>query len=216
MLVADWDTVQRWGWDGQRLASELIKFRQETMDELPPEFEPDANDLKDILVRLPDTWRIIATEPEKIDGFWHFVPLADDDFENAKQGEFHYGVLKPEMVLPMNEPGEHDILYMSLSLRAEHRHLSMAMILVSSYLEALIRLAERGVYVKHVCANLGTPFAKKLNLALTLGLNYIGDHKVAGKMYLSYLPDVWSLPQFKLSPGRNVQSLRKLYGEHFK
>ncbi len=214
-MVADWEKVQQWGWDGDRLASELIAFRRETMDELPPEFEPDPDDLRDILLKLPDTWRIISTTPERIDGFWHFVPLAGDDFERAKEGKFHYGVLKPEMVLPMDEPGEHDILYMSLSLRPEHRHMTMSMYLLSSYLEALTQLAHRGIFVKHVCANLGTPFAKKLNLVLTLGLEYIGDHQVAGRMYLSYLPDVWKLPQFKYSPGNNVQQLCKLYSQHF-
>ena len=180
-MVADWHKVQGWGWDGDQLANELIKFRQETMDELPSEFEPDPNDLRDILVNLPDTWRIISTTPERIDGFWHFVPLAPHDFENAKEGELHYGVVKPSMVLPLDEPGEHDILYLSLSLRPEHRQLTMSMYLLSSYLEALTHLANREIFVKHVCANLGTPFAKKLNLALTLGLEYIGDHKVAGK-----------------------------------
>jgi hypothetical protein len=214
-MVADWNKVQGWGWDGDRLARELIKFRQETMDELPLEFEPDPNDLRDILINLPDTWRIISTTPERIDGFWHFVPLAPHDFENAKQGEYHYGVVKPSMVLPLDEPGEHNILYLSLSLRPEHRQLTMSMYLLSSYLEALTQLANRGIFVKHVCANLGTPFAKKLNLALTLGLEYIGDHKIAGKMYLSYLPDVWKLPQFKLSPGGNIKQLCKLYGQHF-
>ena len=214
-MVADWIGVQEWGWDGDRLAKELIQFRQETMEELPPEFEPAPSDLRDILVNLPDTWRIISTSPGQIDGFWHFVPLAAEDFERAKRGEFHCGVVKPEMVLPLREPGEHDILYMSLSLRPEHRHVTMSMYLLSSYLEALTDLANRGVFIKHICANLGTPFAKKLNLVLTLGLEYIGDHEVAGKMYLSYLPDVWKLPQFKLSPGGNVKQLCKLYGQHF-
>ena len=49
--------------------------------------------------------------------------------------------VKPAMVLPMDEPGEHDILYLSLSLRPEHRHMTMSMYLLSSYLEALTQLA---------------------------------------------------------------------------
>ena len=214
-MVADWQTIQQWKWDGARLAGELTRFRQETMANLPPEFEPDPLDLEQILTRLPDTWRIIASSPGQIDGFWHLVPLALEDFERAAHGELHYGVVKPEMVIPLEGPGEYDALFMSLSLRKQHRHLGMSMYLLTSWLDAMTTLAERGVFLAHVCANLGTPFARKLNTALTLGFRPIGDHQVAGKMYMSYMPAACNLPQFRLSPAANVQRLRRLYAEHF-
>ncbi|MGI9516594.1 MAG: hypothetical protein ACR2NP_06105 [Pirellulaceae bacterium] len=213
--VADWATIQQWGWDGPRLARELTLFRQQTMANLPPEFQPDPLDLEHILLRLPDTWRIISATPGQIDGFWHFVPLVLDDFERAARGELHYGVVKPEMVVPLADPGEYDALFMSLSLRKQHRHLSMSMYLLTSWMEAMTQLAERGVFFANVCANLGTPFARKLNTALTMGFRPIGDHQVAGKMYMSYVPDSLNLPQFRLSPAANVQRMRQLYSAHF-
>ena len=91
-MVADWEKVQGWGWDGDRLASELIKFRQETMDELPPEFEPDPTTYVTfslIFLTLGESSprRRNGLTDSGISSLW-----LRDDFEKAKEGKFHYGV----------------------------------------------------------------------------------------------------------------------------
>lgn len=215
-IVNDLVSIRDWGWDEKRLVQEIVKFRNQTMQELPKEFQPNEDELSQILVELPDTWRILATEPGRIDGFWHFVPLPDDQFQRAKDGFFHYGVLNRQDVMPLNEPGSFNILFLSLSVRECVRQPTLSMYLLNSYMDCMTRLAERGVFFEYTCCNLGTQFARRLNTSMVLGFEYIGPHQVAGFMYLNYIPDVWELPQYRLSPAKRVQNLRRLYAEEFK
>ena len=200
--------VNAWGWDGARLAEELDVVRWETIAGLQERHRADPKLWGEVLVRHPQSWRIVSDRPQSVQGFWHFVSLNADTYERTKQGLLVSTDIKPDMLQDLT-PGQHDIYLVSCCIVPTCRHMTVWLDLLNSFWTTLIELGERGVLVREICTN---AFTRQGNLmARAAGLEYVGEHEVAGQIFAAKMQDLLRRPRVSQSVSRLVRRLCACY-----
>jgi hypothetical protein len=205
LTVADIDNVISWGWDGQRLLDELIKLDYQTIEGLTPDHEGHAVQWAPVFMDHPDTWRLLITGPERIVGYWHFVPLFNPEYQEAKQGLLSDGQITTDIVRVMELPGWYDIYFVSICVQPIYRRTPRMRLLYKAFFDVMMELALEGVFIKEVCANAYTRSGEAL--CKDLGFNFLTNHVDHGKIYLAQFSDL-----LEQDISKNYHDLRRLYG----
>jgi len=193
--IATIEDVIDWGWDGVRLLEELVRLDYQTIHGLNEGNEGMPQQWAPVFMEHPDTWRLAVEGPERIVGYWHFVPLFDDDYALASSGHMLDGQITADRVCYLELPGVYKVYFVSICLLPKYRGLRNFRILLDALFDDLAALAERGVYFDEICANAFTGEGRAL--CRTLGMRYVGDHQEKG--------EVFTLP---LIPVPNLRSLQ--------
>lgn len=205
LTVADIDNVISWGWDGKKLLDELIKLDYQTIDDLTPDHEGHTNQWAPVFMDHPDTWRLLIAGPERIVGYWHFVPLFKMDYEKAKEGRLADSQITTDIVRVCELPGWYDIYFVSICALPIYRRTLRMRPLFKSFFDVATELALEGVFIKEICTNAYTPSGEAL--CKDLGFNFITSHIDHGKIYGGQFID---LLNHDLSNGHH--ELKRLYG----
>ena len=205
--------VLAWGWDGTRLANELIEFRHDCIEGLTPESQPDPNRWSKICLDYPDTWRLIVDGPEKIIGYWHCLPFTQPALEMTKRGEVQSGMITREMIHPLNGPGWYDFYMATVAVGRQYRGGFTGMLLGVSFLEGLTSWARKGILARELCVNFFTRDGMMLNNGLMLGLDYVTDHLVHGHIYAGHVPTMMEgyLSKYGENAFPKLLALKELY-----
>lgn len=94
----------------------------------------------------PETWRLITDGPGSIVGYWHFVPLFEEEFERAKSGLLHDSEVTTDKVRLFELPGEYDMYVTIFCLKPRFRRPLAVTKLFDSFLDMLTLLARQGVF----------------------------------------------------------------------
>ena len=211
--TADITDVVAWGWDGPRLAKELIDFRYDCIEGLTPDSQPDPDLWGAICLEYPDTWRLLVDGPEKIVGYWHCLPFTQPALEMTKRGEVLSRTITRDMICPLDRPGWYDFYVATVAVGREYRGGFTGMLLGVSLFEGLTSWARKGILVRELCVNFFTRDGLMLNNGLMLGLDYVADHRVHGYIYAGHLPTM--IEEYLADYGKNafpkLLALRELY-----
>ncbi len=206
--IAGIDEVVTWGWDGPRLLDELIRLDYETIDGLTVTHEGHRQQWAPVFMDHPDTWRLLIEGPEKIVGYWHFVPLFDQEFALAMDGKLLDSSITTDKVRFFEIPGAYRIYFVSICVEARLRHTSTVRILFESLYAAVSDLARNGVFIEEVCANAYTPSGEAV--CRSFGMNYVKEHIDHGRIFARRV-----FPFRKDDPFTQSGELARMYSEKF-
>jgi hypothetical protein len=181
LRIADIDDVISWGWDGDRLLDELIKLDYQTIVQLTPEHEGEIAQWAPVFMDHPDTWRLLTAGPEKIVGYWHFVPLFVNQFELAMSGRLRDSEITADLVRVLELPGDYDIYFVSICALPLYRRTLRLRPLFTSFFDVVYDLALAGVRVGRICTNAYTPTGEAL--CKDLGFRVQQKHFEKGTVY---------------------------------
>ncbi|HEY3568824.1 MAG TPA: toll/interleukin-1 receptor domain-containing protein [Thermoanaerobaculia bacterium] len=204
LFVADVNSIISRGWDGPKLLDELIKLDYSVIEGLIPDHEGQSSQWAPVFMDHPDTWRLITNSSKDIVGYWHFVPLFEDEYERARAGVLIDSEITTDKVRIFELPGQYDIYFVSIGILPKYRRSRAVTLLINSILDVLVELAQQGIFIRQLCANAYTPSGEAL--CKSLGMSYLRPHKDKGKIYCANLSDLLS---FDILIER--QELRRLY-----
>lgn len=202
--LADLATVRGWGWDDQRLQSELYRLDYGTMEGLTDEHSGLVEQWGPVFSNHPDSWRLLYTRPGEVVGYWHFTSLFEDQYQDAKAGTLLDVAITADRIMAFELPGIYNIYFAGICLRDEFRRPRALQKLLRSFLEVLESLARRQVFVGEICANAFTKGGA--SLCRSLGMKQCATHVKHGDIYAGWLVDVLGLPLVN-----EFQSLREAY-----
>jgi hypothetical protein len=186
--VADINSVIAAEWTGIDLLERLIALDYEVFEELVPMHEGVPEQWAPVFMDHPETWRLLTNEAKEVVGYWHFVPLFDDDFACAIRGRLRDSEITADRVRLFELPGWYDIYFVSIALRARFRRPKVLIQMTRSLLEVLTDLARNGVFVRQVCANAYTPSG--VGLCRSLGMAEVGRHEERGRIFLAPMSEL--------------------------
>ena len=206
--IATLDNVVSWNWTGEKLLEKLIALDYQLLDELTPEQEGHVSQWAPVFLDHPDTWRLLITPGNEIIGYWHFVPLFENDLQQALQGKLLDSEITTDKVRVFELPSHYSIYFVSFGLLSIYRKTKAFKLLLNSLFDVLLDLAKDGIFVKEVCANAFTDSGAAL--CKTFGMTYLVPHTEHGKIYITSMVDV-----LRLDICNEYSELATLYRNHF-
>lgn len=144
-----------------------------------------------VFAEHPESWRLLYAEETHIVGYWHFVSLFPDQYEEAKSGTLLDLNITADRVRSFELPGLYNVYFAGLALKPEFRRPRAMRLLLSSLLEVLQALAKEDVFIGEVCANAFTPGG--IGLCKSLGLKFGVHHTDHGEVYSGRVVDLLDL-----------------------
>lgn len=204
-------TSQEWkelGISDTDIANEMMKLDYEQMDELTEVHEGTMEMLMGKWNKYPETGKIILYNQREPVGYWTFVPLFDEIFEQFKAGKGFDTELTDEIIELIEDPGIYHLYFIGINLKEKHNHIKVRKLLFSSFLESLEELAKEGVFFEDMCANAFTQRGKAM--CHHFDMAKIADHCDKGEIYYRYL---YPFPDSGLV--HEKQALDRLYASKF-
>lgn len=181
IYVADVNSVISAGWSGEDLLERLISLDYEMFEDLEQAHEGVPKQWAPVFMSHPDTWRLLTTEAREIAGYWHFVPLFREEYEQATRGILIDSEITADKLRLFELPGWYDIYFVSIGLQPKYRRPKAVAKLFHSLLDVACDLAKSGIFLREVCANAYT--ASGVSLCRSLNMNYSGVHRERGKIF---------------------------------
>ncbi len=181
LYVADVNSVISAGWSGEQLLEKLISLDYEMFEDLEQAHEGVPKQWAPVFMSHPETWRLLTTEAREIAGYWHFVPLFREEFEQATRGELIDSEITADKLRLFELPGWYDIYFVSMGLQPRYRRPKAVAKLFRSLLDVACELAKSGIFVREVCANAYT--ASGVGLCKSFSMNHVGNHRERGKIF---------------------------------
>lgn len=206
--IADLSNVTEWNWSGKQLLETLISIDYEILSELTNEQEGHAAQWVPVFLDHPDTWRLLVTPLNQIVGYWHFVPLFDDDFRCAMNGTLKDGEITTDKVRLFELPGVYPLYIVSFGLLPRYRRTKGYCLLLNSLFDVIRELAKDGIFFDKVCANAFSSSGD--SLCKSFGMRYLNPHLDHGKVYTTTMQEV-----LELDACQRYGELRVLYGDRF-
>ncbi|MBU1638154.1 hypothetical protein KKC97_10870 [bacterium] len=191
LRVVDIEDVLMWGWNGRRLLDELIRLDYRTIEGLTSAHEGQTEQWVPVFMDHPDTWRLVIDSHGEIVGYWHFVPLFDDEYQLARTGQLFESAITTDKVKFFELPGKYNAYFVSICMQARYRRTPAMRIIFDSLLDTFTELAREGVFISELCANAYS--ASGVALSQSLGFTYACDHIDHGKIFTSNFRAVLSL-----------------------
>jgi hypothetical protein len=186
--IADLSVVSQWHWSGRQLLEKLIALDYEILHELTPEQEGHASQWAPVFLDHPDTWRLLITPANEIIGYWHFVPLFEEDYCKAMQGRLRDSEITTDKIRLFELPGRYPIYFVSFGLLPRFRRTKGYKLLLDSLFDVFFQLAKDGILLDQVCANAFTPSGD--SMCKSFGLKFVGPHLEKGNMYCSTVSEI--------------------------
>jgi len=181
LSIASVDDVLAWGWDGRQLLDALISLDHETIEGMTDIDEGRTEQWAPVFMDHPETWRLITDGPGSIAGYWHFVPLFEEEFARAKDGLLNDSEVTTDKVRLFELPGEYDMYVTIFCLKPRFRRPLAVTKLFDSFLDMLTLLARQGVFFREICANAYS--ANGVKLCRHFGMAPHKDHSSRGVIY---------------------------------
>lgn len=191
LYIGDLSKVTQLGWTGIQLLEKLISLDYQMFEDITPEQEGHASQWAPVFLDHPDTWRLLLTPANEIVGYWHFVPLFDDDFKHATNGILRDSEITTDKVRVFELPGSYPLYFVSFGLMPRLRKTKGYRLLVNSLFDVLLELAKEGIFINQICANAFTPSGE--SLCKTLQMKYLHPHAERGKVFMTTLNDILRL-----------------------
>jgi len=179
------------GWTFKAVVDETIKMDFETIDNITLEHNGDNEQWFQIVRETPETLRFLIDENNKAIGYYYFIPMFEDMFSKAKNGQLFDSEITADKV-PLFLQGIYNIYFPAICIREKYRKtLALKKMLISA-LDLFEELALSGIFINEICAlaysNSGA------SLCQSVGLKYTQNHIAEGKIYHGNIEDLLKHP----------------------
>lgn len=141
-------------------------------------------------------------------GYSMLLPVAAETYGMIREGRFVDTDLRPEMVVRCDGPGVYDLYFASVVTHPQCRGLGLVMRLMDAMVEDFIALAERGVYMRRMLADVVSREGEKF-------CRFFGLREVCATDHGSKIYEVSGLPPTMRVTTGATKRLFDLYGARF-
>jgi len=172
--VDDIRYVHKLGWDGITFLDKLIEIDRLVLNGIRDDEEGTPQQWAPIFMSHPDTWRLIISDANEIIGYWHFVPLVQEMYAKATNGQLLDSEIHEDDIKIFGIHGQYDIYFVSLCIVPSHRTHQAVRIIFDSLFNHFLTLAEDGILVDGICAHAYTPYGASIckDLGMTEGKSH--------------------------------------------
>jgi predicted MPP superfamily phosphohydrolase len=185
LKVADSDLIRNLGWNLRNLVKELMKLDNDFLTGIEPSDEGTLEQWIPSVDAHPDTWRVILGDNDEVVGYWHYVPLFDEDFEIAKGGKLLESNITTDRVPEFEIGGHYHLYFVMIALKPEYRHTEAIHLMYHSFFSVLEQLAEEGIFFDDILTNAFTPSG--VSICKSFKMSPIAQHISHGTMFYSSL-----------------------------
>lgn len=167
------------GIDEEELLDRLISIDVSLVPRLTQQDEGSAEQWAPIFHSSPFTWRLL-TWGDQVVGYWHYVLLKDEFFEQVKDGILRDSEINPTMLdFPslVDMTKNYKMYIIMIGVHGSHQHLGPGSKLVRSFVTEIERSASNGLFMSDFVAVAYTP--QGLSLCQDFGMHRIGRHRAA-------------------------------------
>jgi hypothetical protein len=122
----------------------------------------------------PDTGFVLTDKNKKIIGFWHTVAVHNAFYKRIIKGENINKDISSSDVVVIDDPGEYDMYFVDFFLHLSHHNQASKDMIFDSIFQFLESLANRGIFIKRISANVTSDLAE--TLCLKRGFVFKCDH----------------------------------------
>ena len=147
------------------------------------EFDTKQSGLKEglkLLDLLGDDWRIILDQENQVAGYWIFIALNDESFEEAKQGIFDEKDISLENIDFIDLPGEYNGYLWMMGTNPKKWTTELQLLLVQSLIEYIEDNAKRGLFFSSICSLAES--RQSISIRTKIGMKVIAEHFNGGKV----------------------------------
>lgn len=166
------------------------------------------NNLK-MLESISENWRIILNEKDELVGYWVFVALPDNMYDEAKIGLLDENNITLDTIEYIDFPGTYNGYLLMSGTKPEARTATLVQILYDSLARHIEDLAQKGIFFREIVCVAETASGK--SAIKKMGLSEICDHTYGGKVLSVDMTDVSSNRYFS-----SFEKLKRLYCNYFK
>lgn len=199
---------EEFGLTPEKIAEDLISMDYEYMTGLVEAHEGSMELLLERWLNYPETGKIIMYNNVTPIGYWTYLPLFEETFEQFKAGKGFDGIITPDVIERLEDPGIYHLYFIGMGLKKGHNTINVKRLLVLSFLNTLEELAKQGVFFKDICANAFTEAGK--GMCCHFQMEKIADHSDKGEIYYRHIYPFPDLEIFKEN-----KNLIKLYASKF-
>ena len=198
--------LQKRGRATEDILAELHHMDFATLAGLDSQAEGSVQQWKPVVEKNPAGLVFVVDPRDRIVAYWHFVALYEEMYARAVRGEVEDGEITADKICGRDTPGIYDIYVVIVAVLRQYRSLHLIWVLMDAFFQRLEELAQKGIYIRHVCANAFT--TEGTAMCRLGGMQHVGPHRRCGDIYLLNLPETdWLLSRY---PG-----LRQKYADRF-
>jgi hypothetical protein len=169
LRVFGMDDVLTWGWDAVRLCEEFVRLDNAVNDVHDPnhegaiKHEGEAKQWAPIFRHHPNTWRMLASEPKKIAGYWHIAPLFEPDYRSILSGALFDSDITVDRIPLFELAGKYKVYLSQVCMLPELRKKpANIQFLFETFFDVLEELSDAGIFIEEVAANAVTPDGERM------------------------------------------------------
>ncbi len=176
------DDISNWGWSGEYLLRKIIELDKQLLGKaLTTEArEGTTQQWAPVYMAHPEGWEILITGKKRITGHWCFFALNEDTYQKAISGHLLDSEITLDKTVKFDVPGHYNIYFCMLGalqnlLPRAGTHL------LNSFFDRVQKLAERGIFLREICANAYTDDGKRV--CEGFGMERVCEHIDHGTIY---------------------------------
>jgi len=167
--------------DVEKLLAEVNRLDYALLKGLSQLHEGDAAQWNAVLLRSPDTWRLLVDPSNNIVGYWQFVSLSDRLSARLRMGHLMDSEITSNELCQLDKPGWYDIYMIAICIAKGYQRTTAARRLLLSFFDLTSQMARRRVFWRNVYANAFTDGGA--HLCRSFGLEPVINHIDQGTVY---------------------------------
>ena len=178
--------LQHRGRTTEDILAEMEGIDHATLANLDSRSEGSVGQWKPVAEKNPEGLVFVVDPLDRIVAYWQFVALHEEMFVRTTRGEVEDGEITAGQVCEQRTPGVYDIYIVMVGVLRQYRSQCVAWMLMHAFFQRLKELAERGIYVRYVCANTHT--IEGAGICRLIKMQHLGPHQRHGEIYFLNLP----------------------------
>lgn len=167
-----------------------------------------AEDNLKLLENISENWRVILNSKNELVGYWVFVALQENVFEEVMIGTFDEKDITLETIEFIDFPGDYKGYLLMSGTKPEARTASLVQKLYESLALHIQSLAQKGIFFDEIAALAESPMG--ISAMKKLGMKSVIDHIDGGEIFACELKQIDDNKYFS-----SFEELRDLYTYHF-
>ena len=196
------------GWTFKDIVNETIKIDYETINDITSEHNGDNEQWFQVVRENPETLRFLLDENLKAIGYYYFIPLFKDTFQQAKNGQLFDSEITVDKV-PLMLQGTYDIYFIVICIRETYKKAFALKQMLLSVMELFEEMASNGIFINEICTQAYSESG--IALCKSIGLKYLKDHVDKGQVYHGNISDLLVHPL-----SAKFDNLRNIYDNRLK
>ncbi|KAB7613919.1 helix-turn-helix transcriptional regulator [Amylibacter sp. SFDW26] len=173
--VHDFSHCLQMGLDFDTLTTKLIDLDDETIESISDDALGSHKQWVQLHEMLADCGRILVRNNSDIVGYWFFIPVKDEAYNQIVSGKSYNSKLSSKNIELLGLPGCYKIYFLDLSVILSDRNYKTRVMMLNAFFDQIAGIAEAGIITEAICAVAYSMEGEKL--CEGLGFEFVKDHE---------------------------------------